>query len=235
MIATRSASDANNENSSLFLSQGPPDFHLISRRDVNPTVFLWNGKTVDYVLLTVNEHEFLAAYEILKDPSKSSVEDLGPVYFGGVGNVEVALVEAEMGAHNNTAAQKTCKKAVRLIKPKAFICLGVCFGLLEEKQNLGDLLISRNIQRYARVRVNADSSETPRSDSYLVNSELFKLFKDGQNGWNSQLSGRSVKVHTGTILSGPELIDNAERRMELKTKYREALGGETESEGIRKN
>ena len=198
-------------------------------------MFPWNRKTVDYVLLTVNEHEFLAAYEILKDPSKSSVEDLGPVYFGGVGKVEVALVESEMGANNILAAQETCRKAVGLIKPKAIICLGVCFGLSKEKQNLGDLLISRNIQRYSQVRVNADGSKVQRNDSYLVDKELFKLFKDGRNGWNSQLSGRSVKVHTGTILSGPELIDNAERRMELKTTYREALGGEMESEGIRTN
>ena len=218
-----------------FLSQGPPDIHLISRRDVHPTEFAWNRKTVDVVLLTVNEREFLAAYEILEDPSTALVGDLGPVYFGGVGKVEVALVESEMGANNNSAAQETCKKAVRLIKPKDIICLGVCFGLLEEKQNLGDLLISRNVQRYSQVRVNEDGSRIPRGDSYSVNSKLFKLFKDGKNGWNSQLSGRSVKVHTGTILSGPELIDNAERRLELKTMYPEALGGEMESEGICKN
>ena len=217
------------------MSQGPPDIHLISRRDVDPTEFAWNGKTVDVVLLTVNEHEFLAAYEILKDPSKSSVEDLGPVYFGGVGNVEVALVESEMGAYDTLAAQEIGKKAVRLIKPKAIICLGVCFGLLKEKQNLGDLLISRKIQRYLPVRVNKDGTKTPRGDSNLVDSELFKLFKDGQNGWNSEISGRSVKVHTGTILSGPELIDNAERRLELKRMYPDALGGEMESEGICKN
>ena len=235
MIARKSASNANNENSSLFLSQGPPDIHLISRRDVHAAEFSWNGKTVDVVLLTVNEREFLAAYEIIKDPSTALVGDLGPVYFGGVGKVEVALVESEMGANNILAAQEIGIKAVRLIKPKAIICLGVCFGLLEEKQNLGDLLISRNIQRYSQVRVNADGLRMPRGDSYLVNTELYKLFKDGQNGWNSQLSGRSVKVHTGTILSGPELIDNEKRRLELKTMYREALGGEMESEGMCKN
>ena len=235
MIARKSASNANNENSSLFLSQGPPDIHLISRKDVHPTEFAWNGKTVDVVLLTVNEREFLAAYEILKDPSTALVGNLGPVYFGGVDKVEVALVESEMGANNILAAQETCRKAVGLIKPKAIICLGVCFGLLKEDQNLGDLLISQKIQRYFQVRVNEDGSRTPRGESFSVNSELFKLFKDGRNGWNWQLSGRSVKVHTGTILSGPELIDNAVRGMELKTTYREALGGEMESEGIRKN
>ena len=215
--------------------QVPPDIHLISRRDVHAAEFPWNGKTVDVVLLTVNESEFLAAYEILEAPSTALVGDLGPVYFGGVGNVEVALVESEMGANNILAAQQTCKRAVRLIKPKDIICLGVCFGLLKEKQNLGDLLISRKIQRYSQVRVNVDGLRMPRGDSYLVDRKLYKLFKDGQNGWNSQLSGRSVKVHTGTILSGPELIDNAERRLELKTMYPEALGGEMESEGICKN
>ena len=197
-------------------------------------MFPWNRKTVDYVLLTVNEHEFLAAYEILKDPSKSSVEDLGPVYFAGVGEVEVALVKSGMGAHNILAAQETGKKAVRLMKPKAIICLGVCFGLLEEKQNLGDLLISRKIQRYFPVRVNKDDTITPRSDGDLVDSELFKLFDDGRNGWNSEISGRSVKVHTGTILSGPKLIDKADR-LKLKRMYPDALGGDMESEGICKN
>ena len=107
--------------------------------------------------------------------------------------------------------------------------------MLEEKQKLGDLLISQKIQRYFPVRINADGLRMPRSDSYLGNSKLYKLFKDGQNGWNSQLSGRSVEVHTGTILSGPELIDNAERRLELKRMYPDALGGEMESEGICKN
>ena len=86
------------------MSQGPRDIHLISRRDVHAATFPWNRKTVDVVLLTVNEREFLAAYEILDVPATALVRDLGPVYFGGVGNVEVALVESEMGANNISAA-----------------------------------------------------------------------------------------------------------------------------------
>ena len=131
MIARKSASDANNENSSLFLSQRPPDIHLISRGDVHSTEFAWNRKTVDVVLLTVNEREFLEIFEILKDPSTALVGNLGPVYFGGVGKVEVALVESEMGANNISAAQETCGKAVGLIKPKAIICLGGMLWFVE--------------------------------------------------------------------------------------------------------
>ena len=185
--------------------------------------------------MTVNEFEFLATYEILKDPSTSCVDDLGPVYFGGVGKIEVALVTSEMGGFNIAAAQEIAKKAVSLTKPKAIICLGVCFGLLEKEQGLGDLLISRKIQRYYQVRVNKDGTLEPRSDSYLVNSKLFKLFQDGQNGWHSQLNGHRVKVYTGTILSGPELIDNVERRLQLKRMYPDAQGGEMEGEGKLKN
>ena len=195
----------------FFLSQGPPDIHLISRRDVHAAEFSWNGKTVDVVLLTVNEREFLAAYEILEAPSTALVGDLGPVYFGGVGKVEVALVESEMGANNNSAAQETCKKAVRLIKPKDIICLGVCFGLLEEKQNLGDLLISRNIQRYSQVRVNANGLRVPRSDCYLVNRELYKLFRDVLAGIRSsadvRLTSTQVQFYPVLNLSTMQNVD----------------------------
>ena len=163
------------------------------------------------------------------------MEDLGPVYFGGVGEIEVALVTSEMGAQNNLAARETAKTAVGLMNPKAIICLGVCFGLLEKEQNLGDLLISQKIQRYSQVRVNREGTLMPRNDSYVVNGKLFRLFKDGQNGWHSQLKGYRVKVYTGTILSGPELIDNVERRLQLKRMYPDAQGGEMEGEGKLKN
>ena len=162
-------------------------------------------------------------------------EDLAPVYFGGVREIDVALVTSTMAGFNISAGQEIAKKAVSLMKPKAIICVGVCFGLLEKEQRLGDLLISRKTQRYSQVRVNKDGTLTPRSDRYLVNRKLFKFFKDEQSGWHSQLNGHRVKVYTGTILSVPELIDNVERRLQLKGMYPDAEGGEMEIEGKLKN
>ena len=147
----------------------------------------------------------------------------------------MALVTSAMAGFDISTGHEIAKKVVSLIKPKAIICLGVCFGLLENEQSLGDLLISLKTQRYSQVRVNREGTLTPTSDRYLMNRKFFKLFKDGQNGWHSPLDGHRVKVYTGTILSGPQLIDNVERRLQLKRMYPDAQGGEMEGEGKLKN
>jgi nucleoside phosphorylase len=182
--------------------------------------------------LTANEFEFRAAYEILLDPTKRLVETLGPVYFGLVGNIKVALIVTEMGAKNRLASQYIAEKSISCLKPKTIICLGICFGLKKGKQKLGDLLISKEIQRYSQVRINPDGSKIPRSENRHVDGTLFTLFRDGKNGWTSpQKSVYPVKVQAGIMLSGPELVDNEQRCNELKEWYKEALGGEMEGEG----
>ena len=51
---------------------------------------LWNDNElpVDILLLTVEDCEFLACYAYLKNSFKSYRKDLGPVYFGNMGESE---------------------------------------------------------------------------------------------------------------------------------------------------
>ena len=220
----------------FFLCTAPPDVPLIREEDVRAREDDWDEKSVDVVLLTVNDFEFLAAYEILSEPSTAVVKDLGSVYFGDVGETKVALLQSEMGANNHAAAAEKGLKAKDYLHPNVIITLGMCFGLKEDKHKLGDLLISKSVTRYAQVRKNPDGSKVSRNDPFLVDSTIFSLFKHGKLGWTSpQRSKYQVNVYTGEILSGPELIDHEETREELKRSFPQALGGEMEAEGKHRN
>jgi len=190
---------------------------------------------VDALLLTVKDCEFLSCVSFLKPGfSKSSHKDLGYVYFGeincGEGNTptKIAITMCEMVPYGSTLA---VKNTVTILKPKAVFCVGYCGGL-SNKVKLGEVVISSKLRTYSAIRVTASGIEN-RGVGVPLNRHLAKLILNAHAGWKPPLKdGVEVKVRRdGVFLSGPEVVDNKDRRAELIERFPDATAIEMEGEG----
>ena len=212
--------------------KNPPPIKL---KEFKPCTIKWRdaNQQFDVVLITVNDEEFKAATRILSFPQSTDTgKHLGPFYFGKIGENIVALVRSAQGATGNAAAQATCQDVIDELSPKVIVLLGVCFGMIEHEQSLGDLLVSTRIAFYCQGRINKDSSVSFRSPQPECERRLRRAFHFAKETWTAPGDGKiNPKVHFGLVLSGPQLIDNEERKEELRKAFPQAIGGEMEAEG----
>ena len=214
----------------------PSNIKVLPYKDMEFKTVAWSDvskQAIDVFLLTADDHSFRAAFQMLDEPkSADSGQSLGPVYFGDVGKNSVALCKSSMGAAGVTGAVATCSEVIKMLNPKAVVSLGICFGMERGKVKLGDVLVSSKVAFCGPVRVNPEGTKNRRGAISECDARLYRLFEDGKVGWKG-LDNSTVEpaVHTGELLSGPELIDDKKRKEELRRSYPEALGGEMEGEG----
>ena len=194
------------------------------------------GLPVDALLLTVKECEFLSCISFLNPGFyKSHHKDLGFVYFGKIGEgnttMKIALARCEMGPNGSTLA---VKNTVTILKPKAVFCVGFCGGLSNEVK-LGDVVISSKLRTYSSIKVAANGIIEDRGISVPLNQHLGKLILNADAGWKPPLKDEvedEVDVITnGVLLSGPEVVDNEDRRADLIRRFPDATAIEMEGEG----
>ena len=93
------------------------------------------------------------------------------------------------------------KNAIELLNPIYVISVGVCFGLREEKQRIGDIVVSEHIHDYERFRVSStrpeDRGATREGDPVLLSRARANLAI-----WTG------ATVHVGTVVSGEKLVDD---------------------------
>ena len=204
--------------------------------NIDPAPIDWSEAAhapIDVLLIVVNDNEFRPVYEILSEPKRAdSGTVLGNVYFGTIGKNRVALVKSGQGAGGKTGTQAILTSALKKLKSEAVICVGICFGMNRTKQKCADVLVSKRLSTYAPCRHNPDGSVFSRGVTVECNGRLVRLFDDGKVGWKGPCQEQiRPDIQSGLIISGPELLDNKDRKEELKKMYPEALGGEMEGEG----
>ena len=121
---------------------------------------------------------------------------------------------------------------------KAVIMVGIAFGMYNEetdqsKQNLGDVLVATKIFPYENQRWNKDGSIRFRGKEHKANSHLIDAFRLIQPEWNhTNIEGIPTKVEYCPLLTGEKLVDDLDKRNQLKKLYRDYRGGEMEGMGI---
>ena len=191
---------------------------------------------VDAVVLTVKDCELSSCVSFLNPGFyKSPHKDLGYVYFGkincGEGNTptKIAITMCEMVPNGSTLA---VKNTVKILKPKAVFCVGFCGGL-SNKVKLGDVVISSKLRTYSSIKVTANGIEN-RGIGVPLNQRLANLILNADAGWKQPLRDEEKKVKVvknGVFLSGPEVVDNKDRRAELIERFPDATAIEMEGEG----
>lgn len=184
------------------------------------------------VLLTVNDHETHAVLEAFA-PDAPLVSRRGVDYFdlGQHGGNQVYLTISEMGSEGIGAAMQCTQDAIEHWQPQAVIAVGIAFGIDEAKQQIGDVLISNQLQGYELGRLNEDGSFTPRGDKAAAANRLLNRVRMTDVRQQRQ-AGTWPKLHKGLLLSGQKLVDNLDYRASLHSVFKEAIGGEMEGSGL---
>ena len=142
------------------------------------------------------------------------------------GGVPVLMVQSEMGIGAPGGALLTVHQAIRDLQPQAIIMCGIAFGLHREKQQLNDILISRQLQYYEPVKIDLQRGLIPRGDRVMAAERLLDRFRSGDIDW------QGAPTHFGLVLSGEKLVNDPVFLERLLKTEPEAIGGEMEGAGL---
>lgn len=152
-------------------------------------------------------------------------------YIGIFGNYLVAHVQCSMGSISRSSSIMTVNAALSKLKSKVVIMVGIAFGVNDEKQKIGDVLVSETIIPYNIKRVGAGDT-VHRGQEGLASQLLLNRLRNIKT-WEHQLDDSKIANLIFTrLLSGEELIDNLEHRNSLIKEFPDSLGGEMEGAGV---
>ena len=222
----------------------PPKLSIVlpDMSDIDHETLNWSSAEVqsqlptDVLLITANDHEFIACYSYMKEVQKSHHKKSGLVYFGqfahGQRHVKVALMKCNQGPGK---AQTAVTNGATTLNPKVVLFVGICGTLRPEKAKLGDVVISNKLQTFGDQKVNADDTVEDRNIKTNVSRNMAQLILHAAQGWKPPLedpSSLKIKVHDDAVmLSGSELVNNRRRREQLAHDFHPALGLEMEGKG----
>lgn len=189
------------------------------------------GIYADVLIVTVTDVEsetVLSAFEQATGNKAKTISLDDRVYqdMGMINDTKVFMTLSGMGAGGVGAAQQTVQKGITALHPHAVIMVGIAFGANEQKQAIGDILVSSQLMIYESQRVGADGKTSPRGDRPSASPRLVNYLR------NAHLSWHGAAVRFGLILSGEKLVDNLGYRESLQALEPEAIGGEMEGAGL---
>ena len=184
----------------------------------------------DVLLLFVNDNEQAAVFEAARKhnlhPSIKPSKILSYHDFGEINGLKVFGLQTKMGATGRGATGPSTSEAIKDVNPEYIIAVGIAFGVNEEKQQIGNILVSDKIFCYEPGKIEKDGTRTRRGDEVSVPDRLWGKFKTTSAYW------KDAKIIFGPLLSGEKLLDHFDTREQLKNEYPEAIGGEMEAAGI---
>ncbi len=123
----------------------------------------------------------------------------------------------------------TAQQAIDDFYPKAFLLLGIAFGVDRKKQRMGDVLVATSIFPYELQRKGKKLVYRGQSmNCGEILSERFRVYKPD---WKLMAGPRQLNVQLGQVLSGEKLVDDKKFRDGLTDNFPSAIGGEMEGHG----
>ena len=191
---------------------------------------------VDILLVTVKDYEFLSCLSYLNPGfCKTFYQHFGLVYLGDMGEDErklnIAVLKCFGGSASPGGSMIVVSNAVNILRPKAVFCVGSCRSLDYDKVKLGDIIMSEKFGEFGI----AEGGIEKRFVEVPINSLLLRVILNAGDSWNPPLKdpkALEVKIHRGTILSGPlEVIDSPKNFKALIDRFPESVAMEEEGQG----
>lgn len=185
-----------------------------------------------FLFVTANEHE-LEAFEA-KFIRQESKYILGKTYYlGQFGLYPAAYIHVDEQGITNPASMPLVSQLVHDLSPVAVIMVGIAFGVNEQKQKIGDVLISDKILPYDSQKIlenKTEYKEVPKE----VGFQLLNAFREYREWIYKLPDSEQSMVYIGSILTGSKLVNNYEYRLQLISDFEEykPIGGEMEAQGI---
>lgn len=210
---------------------GPPHLSFTLKQESDIEIFTkpWEevDRPIDILLVTAEGCEFLSFLPFLDQAFKSYKFGIGYVYFGHVGGVSyqgklmVSLMRCPKESVSPGGSLTVLQSAIRVLRPKAVVSMGICTSLAPEKIRLGDVVISSRLTC-------AEGFHTP------VSPLFGGLARDAPNGWAAPLKNRGeleVKVHCDGDILSQSLAEKC-RYDDILKHYPGAVASDTEGKGI---
>ena len=189
----------------------------------------------DVLIVTVTKVESQAVIQAFEQSTghQATPDSINQrLYFnlGEINGTKVFLTQSEMGSGGLDASLLTVCKGIDTLSPIAVIMVGIAFGINEEKQAIGDILVTEQLRLYDLQRMGTQEEEQPkiilRGDKTHASPWLINHFKSTDLRWDG------AKVRFGVVLTGEKLVDNVDFRNQLQSFEPEAIGGEMEGAGL---
>jgi nucleoside phosphorylase len=150
----------------------------------------------DVLIITVNRVESLAVMDAFqkatgKDPYPTIIDNRTYHDLGEVNGARIFLALSEMGTSGLGASQQVIQKGISALCPSAVIAVGIAFGVDEQKQAIGDILVSQQLWLYDLQRIGREI--IPRGDKPHASTKLIDRFRNADLHWSG------AKVHFGLI------------------------------------
>jgi len=188
----------------------------------------------DVLLVTVTQVETTAVLKAFgfagKRANAKDIDDRFYFDLGTVNGARVSMTQSEMGVAGVGASLQTVTKGIIALSPAAVIMVGIAFGIDEEKQCIGDILVSKQLRLYDLQR--GGTSKDRKTQITLAGDQphcppwLLGLARSSEATWNG------AKLRFGALLTGERLVDNLDFREQLRAFEPEAIGGEMEGAGL---
>lgn len=203
--------------------------------ELDKLTHLFNGSLILLVTATDIETEYTHGKLKPLNGYKSilrSFEGNYTYYFGLFGHYVVAHVQCAMGSVSRDSSIMTISTAIQKLKTNVVIMIGIAFGVNENKQKIGDVLVSESVRPYNIRRV-GEKDTICRGVEAPASQLLLNRFKSFVSTWEHIIdSGLKSNLIFGRILSGEELVDNIEYRNKLLLELPDSDGGEMEGAGL---
>ena len=185
-----------------------------------------------FLFVTANEHE-REAFEA-KFIRQEDRYILGKTYYlGQFGLYPAAYIHVDEQGVTNPAAMPLVSQLVHDLSPVAVVMVGIAFGVNEQRQKIGDVLVSDKILPYDSQRMLEDKTEYKEVPKE-VGFQLLNAFREYREWIYSLPNSEQSIVYIGSILTGSKLINNYKYRSQLISDFADykPIGGEMEAQGI---
>lgn len=202
------------------------------------------------LIITANQVEANMMVRLLSDESceheyndrmlLTITDDGCKFHFGSIANNRIVHIQPSgMSSFTRNGSFSAIESILKRYKPKLVISLGVAFGKDATKQNLGDVLVSKQLFPY-------DASNKYSDGKIKLNGSLYETDSRLMCGWMDLLKykefpektgTKAFNWHCGTVLSGGSVVDEVEQKVKLleAAEHRgieDVVGGEMEGSGV---
>lgn len=140
---------------------------------------------------------------------------------------EILHARSSAGSLGASGSELVSADAIKALNPDHVIAVGICFGLQEDKFEIGDILISEEVLDYETVRLSDDEirergARIPAGSKLLSAARILR----------AEYEMLSKRAEPGLLISGLKLVNSKKERESLKKRFPDALGGDMEAGGV---
>lgn len=157
-----------------------------------------------------------------------------PVFeMGTINDADLFVVQAgSQGTTGPAGALTVTADAIRHLAPHYALIVGICYGLRQDRQRLGDILISEKItdlDHAKLVELDGRVEERLRGETVVPSPMLLNTVRAAQRHWSGN---NDTAVHVGLMLAWNKLLNAAPVVDSLTAKHPDAIGGDMEGAGF---